>query len=260
MKVAGVGFCCVDVYEKLGRSYPTGNGIDFAIHLSRLGIRTSVVSVVGNDAHGARMKEVLQKEGVDITHLHTEEGDTAVFKMDLNGNDRVHGELLEGVMSGFRLTEEDLAFIQEHDYVHTDLFGKITGDLPRIRQNHTSVVFDFSRFLQHEDARHLLPNVDYAFFSYERHDPFIEDYLKQAKSLGPSLVTATLGKNGSLAYDGVNFYKQDIVPARVVNTVGAGDSFIAGLMFGVMNGCSVPACLQLGAETAAGVVSRFEPY
>ena len=32
--VAAVGFCCADVYEKLDKFYPTGNGVDWGVHLS----------------------------------------------------------------------------------------------------------------------------------------------------------------------------------------------------------------------------------
>lgn len=51
-----------------------------------------------------------------------------------------------------------------------------------------------------------------------------------------------------------------IVPTRVVNTVGAGDSYIAGFTYGILNGWSVPACMQKGAEVSSAVVSKFEPY
>ena len=63
-KVAAVGFCCADVYENLNEWYPTGNGVDFGIHLARAGVPVSVVSVVGNDEYGEQMKAVLEKEGI----------------------------------------------------------------------------------------------------------------------------------------------------------------------------------------------------
>jgi fructoselysine 6-kinase len=45
--VVAVGFCCADVYQDLGRFYPTGNGVDWGVHLARMGVPVSVVSVVG---------------------------------------------------------------------------------------------------------------------------------------------------------------------------------------------------------------------
>jgi fructoselysine 6-kinase len=261
MRVAGAGYCCMDVYEHLNAAYPTGNSVDFAVHMSRFGIRTSLVSAVGNDAHGTEMIELLDREGIDRSHLHIQEGQTAVIRMRLDGNNRVHGDEEEGVMAEFTLTQNDIAFIRSHDWMHTDLFGKVLHQLPIFKQAGLGIIFDFSTFLDHPDVDTLLPNVDYAFFSYEGHrDAFIEDFLVRAKSPGPKAVTATLGVHGSLVYDGERFLSQDIVPVDVVNTVGAGDSYIAGFMFGVIQGRPLQACMAIGAETASAVVAKFEPY
>lgn len=52
-----------------------------------------------------------------------------------------------------------------------------------------------------------------------------------------------------------------IFPApTVVNTVGAGDSFIAGFLYGILQGWQVEDCLRKGAEVAAQVVQVFEPW
>lgn len=259
MLVTGVGFCCIDSYESLSKHYPTGNSVDFAIHLSRMGIQTSMVSVVGNDEYGRMMADVLVKEKVDISHLHVAEGHTAIFKMELNGNDRVHKEKVEGVMGGFRLTEEDKDFISRHNYLHTNLSGRITDHLSAFRQAGVRIIFDFS-VRMNEEASQYLPHVDYAFFSCDRYKGSVEDYLMWAKGLGPQVVVATMGERGSIAYDGEAFHREGIVPVEVVNTVGAGDSFCAGFMYGVMNGRSIPESLRIGAETAAEVITKFEPY
>ena len=78
--VAAVGFCCADVYEKLNKFYPTGNGVDWGVHLARMGVPVSVVSVVGTDSYGEKMKEALAAEGIDISHLRTEPGDTCKWR------------------------------------------------------------------------------------------------------------------------------------------------------------------------------------
>ena len=74
-------------------------------------------------------------------------------------------------------------------------------------------------------------------------------------------MVATFGKNGSLAYDGSKFYRGDIVPVKeVVNTVGAGDSYFAGFISGLIDGRPVAECMQIGAQRAAKVISVFDPY
>jgi fructoselysine 6-kinase len=258
-----VGFSCVDVYEKLGKCYPTGNGVDWGVHLSRLGIPVSVVSVAGDDAYGKAMHEMLEAEGVDTSHLATAHGQTCQMKMDLkDGVDRVHLEEIEGVMADFTLTDEDKAYIKTFDYLHTDLFGNVLGDLAELHDAGVKVVMDFSVFA--EDPEYNDPanyaNVDYAFLSCEHPDEHVRELLKEIQAQGPALVTATFGEEGSLAFDGERYYEGGIMRSEVVNTVGAGDSYIAGFTYGVMRGWEVPVCQALGAVVSSKVVSKFEPY
>ena len=35
MNMAAIGFCCIDVYENIGKRYATGNGVDCIVHLAR---------------------------------------------------------------------------------------------------------------------------------------------------------------------------------------------------------------------------------
>ena len=260
MRVAAVGFSCMDVYENLDRRYPTGNGVDFVIKLAGLGVETSVVSAVGTDEYGSDTIRTLKERGIDTSHLHVQNGETAVIKMSLIDNDRVHGDQTDGVMANFSLTDGDFEFIKSYDYIHTDLFGRIYGLLPVFRKAGCKVVFDFSVFLNDKDVSLILPHVDYAFFSYGKPDTEIESFLKKMHCMGPRIVTATLGEYGSVSYDGTEFYKAGIVPVEVVNTVGAGDSYIAGFMYGIMNDKSIPECQISGATFASETIRNFEPY
>ncbi|MFB5674207.1 fructoselysine 6-kinase [Paenibacillus terreus] len=260
MRVAGVGFNCIDRYENLNQYYPTGNSVDFVIHMSRLGAQASMVSVVGNDLYGALMMDKLREEQVDVSHMHIREGSTAVFIMELNGNDRVHKEKIEGVMADFSLTEEDKAFVLQHQAIHTNLSGRINEHLAYFRNEGIEIIYDFSTRTKKEIAGPILPDTDYAFFSYTQEDEYIQEFIEWAYSQGPRMVVVTLGEHGSLAYDGKSLYREGIVQAEVINTVGAGDSFCAGFMYGQLQGWTIPESLRHGAKIAAAVVSRFEPY
>jgi len=262
-KAIAVGFSCVDVYEELNRFYPTGNGINWAIHLSRLGVSASAVTVVGTDQYGRAMKEKLAAEGIDISHLHQRDGDTCKMIMALNGNDRVHLKQIEGVMAYFSLTNEDMEFIGRHDYIHLDLFCKVLDKLPEFKQMGLKVVMDFSTYFDNPayNADDYFKYVDYAFFSYKAHDAYIEDKIKAALSMGTKAVVATLGENGSVAWDGKDLYICPAYPVNeIVNTVGAGDAYIAGFTDGVINGYDIQMCMETGARLSAEVISKFEPY
>lgn len=262
--VVAVGFCCVDVYEGLDKWYATGNGIDWGIHLRRMGVPVSVVSVVGDDCYGEEMKRVLREEGVDISHLRTEWGDTCVTRMELkDGTDRVHLETVDGVMGHYAITDEEARFAGGHTLLHTDLFGNVLGRLPEWKAAGVKILMDFSVFTKDPAYRctEIFPYVDYVFFSADGIEADgLEGWMKEISAYGPALVTVTLGEKGSLCYDGKQFTRYGIIPTDVVNTVGAGDAYIAGFAYGLLHGWEIPACMENGAKVSAGAVAKFAPY
>ncbi len=260
MRVISVGDSCIDLYERLDIWYPTGNCVDFAVNLRKFGVETAIITAAGNDQYGEAIIDALKRYHVDISHVHRDAGQTAVTQMDMNGNDRVHLEWNEGVLANFSLARGDIEYIGRFDLLHTVLWGKIDQHLQAFKQKGLSIVYDFCLERDKEKVKNILPHVNYAFFSYDRKDQSIQDFLQWAYSFGLDVAIATLGENGSLAYDGKMYYEQGIVPVKVKNTVGAGDSFIAGYVYGLSRRASIQECLQFGAEIAAQVIQKFEPF
>ena len=268
MKAAMIGDNCIDVYrfidgKEVNRRYPTGNAVDTGVNLRKLGVPTAIISTTGSDPEGEWMIRTLTEEGLDVSHLKVGDGATAVTYMNMNGNDRVHGEYIEGVLEHIVFDREDVAFAASHDLVHTALWGKAEDVLPDIKAAGNALIsFDYADRLEHPLVESTLPYVDYGFYSYHKErDAYIEGFLKDKVERGMKVAVATFGDKGSLAYDGKGFISYGICPApHVVNTVGAGDSFIAGFLFGVLLGLPVRDCLAKGAEVAAGVVQVFEPW
>ncbi len=262
MRVAEIGDNCIDLYERIGRKYPTGNVVDTGVNLKKLGVDVSVISTTGSDENGKWMIESLKEEGLDISHLKVAEGKTAVTYMDMDGNDRIHGDYEEGVLADMVFDEEDIRFACEHDLVHSALWGMAEKALPKIAESGTPIAFDYADRLDHKLVEETLPYVSYGFYSYHNgRDAYIEEYLKDKVDRGMKIAVATFGEEGSLAYDKDGYHVGHIVPAKkVVNTVGAGDSFIAGFLYGILNDRTVEECLQKGAQVASSVVEVFEPW
>jgi fructoselysine 6-kinase len=261
MRFAALGDNCIDIYQQLDKKYPTGNVVDTGVNMQLLGIPTSIISTTGNDQNGKWMVQTLKEEGIDISHLKVGNGPTAVTYMDMDGLDRVHGDYVEGVLEQMVFDVEDICFAAGHDLVHTALWGKAEDVLPQLKDKGAVISFDYADRLDHSLVENTLPYVDYGFFSYKKsRDAFIENYLKNKTDRGMKLAIATFGEQGSLVFDGQYFYEGTVYPAKVVNTVGAGDSFIAGFLYGILNGKSIPEALEKGARVAAEVVSVFEPW
>ena len=262
MRIAEIGDNCIDLYERLGRKYPTGNVVDTGVNLKKLGADVSIISTTGSDENGKWMIEALKKEGLDISHLKVAEGQTAITYMDMDGNDRVHGDYVEGVLENIVFDEEDVRFACEHDLVHTALWGKAEKVLPQIAEKGVPIAFDYADRLDHPLVEETLPYVSYGFYSYHRgRDGYIENFLRDKVDRGMKIAVATFGDKGSLAYDSNGFHEGQVFPVReVVNTVGAGDSFIAGFLYSLLSGDDVLKCLRSGAKVASSVVQVFEPW
>ncbi|MBR0418862.1 MAG: fructoselysine 6-kinase [Erysipelotrichaceae bacterium] len=262
MRIAEIGDNCIDVYERIGKKYPTGNVVDTGVNLKKLGADVSIISTTGSDEYGKWMIEALKKEGLDISHLKVKEGNTAITYMDMNGNDRVHGDYVEGVLENIEFDDEDVRFACEHDLVHTALWGKAEKVLPKIAEKGVPIAFDYADKLDHPLVEETLPYVTYGFYSYHKgSDEFIKAFLKDKVDRGMKIAVATFGEQGSLSYDETGFHVGPIYLARkVVNTVGAGDAYIAGFLYSIMNGDDVLKAMRTGAKIASRVVEVFEPW
>ncbi len=258
MRVAAIGDNCIDVYRRLGRQYPTGNAVDFAVNIRKLGFPTALVSVTGNDANGQWMLDTLKAEEIDISHVRVGNGATAVTYMDMDGKDRVHGDYVEGVLADLVFTPEEVEFAARHDLVHTAFWGKAENNLMELKAHGALLSFDYATKKDDPLVSRTLPHVDYAFFSLKQAEA--ETFLQDAWKQGPKVVVGTFGVEGSAAYDGERFYHFGIFPARVENTVGAGDAYIAGFMAAILRGQSLDEALRSGARVAAEVVEVFEPW
>ena len=260
-KVAAIGLCCIDIYNNINKHYATGNGINCIVNLAKRGIQTSAITTVGNDDYGKEMFALCDKYKIDSSHIQINKGSTSVFYMTLrNGTDRYHIKNIPGVMENYVPSKEDIQFAKTHQYIHTDMYGHVLKYLPEFRDAGCKTIIDFSLNKDFEKLIPVLKNTSYGFFSFEKRDDSITDFLLKAYSYGPEIVTATFGTEGSLSYDGTKFYNMGIYPATVVNTVGAGDSFISGFTYGLIQNWDIDHCLDCGAKTSAEIVAKFNPY
>lgn len=256
MKVATVGDNCMDVYDSLDQAYPGGNPVNVAVYTVRLGGRASYTGVVGDDKYGQIMRDALAAKQVDISHLRTLPGNTAITHVELVDGDRVFGDYDEGVLAKFKLTDDDIDFLCGHDMVVSGLWGMIENDLWRIKERGTPVAFDFATKLDDPVVAKAMPHVDYAFFAYDGDDEdFIRSYMREQQAKGPKLAVVTRGERGSLAFDGRDYTAFGIVPTEVKDTMGAGDSYIAAFLQGILHGAALPDCMRMGAENSSRTIS-----
>ena len=97
-RIGCVGDNCVDHYRQTGEDHFGGNPVNVAVYTRRLGGGISYVGAVGTDGRGAALLDALRGRGVDVSHVHVDEGSTAVTYVEHINGDRVFGDYDEGDM------------------------------------------------------------------------------------------------------------------------------------------------------------------
>ena len=251
MILAAVGDNCMDVYST-GEAYPGGNPVNVAVYFVRMGGRASYTGIVGTDKYGEIMKNAISSKGVDTATVEEKPGNTAITHVELINGDRVFGEYDEGVMADFSLSPAQLEYLKNQELVVTALWGNSHGYLAEIKAAGAKTAYDAATRPESKPAQTALPSVDYFFFSAENgENDELYELMKKLHAAGPEYVVATLGSSGSIAYDGTGFTRCGIVECDVVDTMGAGDSYIAGFLKGVSDGMPLIECMRMGAENAS---------
>lgn len=253
-RLAAAGDNCVDWYADAGIGHPGGNPVNVAVAVARAGGRASYTGAVGDDDAGSLLITALQGEGVDTSHVRVEPGATAVTQVEIRDGERHFGHYDEGVMADFELTDEDVDFLCGHDLVVTGLWGKVESRLGEIRSRGVTVAYDCADHLDRPSAVSALPHTDICFFSAEEDSPDLRTLMADLAHRGPHTVVATLGANGSLAYRGHEFTVLPVEPVVVVDTMGAGDSYIGGFLHAHLEGATLLECMRRGSLSAAATL------
>lgn len=255
-----IGDNCIDNYlPPMNQKFIGGNALNTAVHMKNAGCAVAYMGAVGNDEEGRLMLETLSRKGIDVSHCQVFPTHTACTKVQLDPDgDRhfLHEDL--GPTSSLRIDEEALQYIRQHKLVHNTWLGGTENYLQSFHSKTGNLVsMDFGERYEDEFIEKTIQFVDIAFFStVPGHRAEAENLARQMSSRGPRLVVVTLGDEGSLAYDGKVFY-QPAVATKVVDTLGAGDTFIATFLAYRIEERSIPECMQLAAEAAARTCSLF---
>jgi fructoselysine 6-kinase len=256
MRVLGIGDNVLDHYVDEGKLYPGGNAVNVAVYTAQLGAQGNrYVGIVGNDVQGDHLLAALEAEGVDISGVRRAVGPTGSpqVALDADGDRRFVGSNRGGVQHGLRLrlTEDDLAAAGSADVVHTSVYSSLEDRLAELAAVRP-VSFDFSD--EHESAYvdEVSPFEAQAFFSgagMGRDE--VEALASRALALGCTTAVVTLGAEGAWVASASGGFVQGTQRVAPVDTLGAGDGFIAGFLVSLYSGGSVAEASAAGAAAAA---------
>ena len=251
-RIACIGDNCVDCYDETGERYPGGNPVNVSVYFQRLGTPSSYIGAVGDDENGKMIINSLTSKGVDASHVKVLEGITAVTHVQRINGERVFKDSDPGVSALLELTEEDLAFIEAHNLAVTGLWGYTEPFLPILKERGIPIAYDASNYPDLPQGREGIRYADYVFFSDDEADENqLRQQMRSIAAAGPNVVVAMRGSRGSLALEGGRYESFGIINCEVVDTMGAGDSYIAGFLNAHLGGADLTECMRQGAENAA---------
>jgi len=259
MRLAGVGDNVVDRYRDLGTMFPGGQALNVAVHAHRSGIDTAYQGVVGDDVAGRHVLGAMRSEGIDTSHVRVVAGRNAYAEVELHDGNRefVGGDA--GV-SKFRLTDDDLAWLTGFQLIHSSESSYLEDQLAQLA-GVAPLSFDFSVRRDPAYVEPLLPHVAIAEFSLsDLDDSAAAAWLERIHGLGPRLVLATRGAADAMLFDGQRLVRQQVLPTEVIDSLGAGDAFIARFLAGHLRGEPHEAALAAAAEQAASTCRSYGAF
>jgi sugar/nucleoside kinase (ribokinase family) len=230
----------------------------FACAAARLGLKVAIVGLCGDDFFGHFMLEELRKRGVDISGvIITKDRGTGLSVILNRGADRAI-LTYPGVMSALNAEQVTDELLSTAKHLHVASYFLQTalqpGLLGLFRRAHalgltTSLDTNWDPSGKWLGVHELLGLTD-VFLPNENEalaltgSSFLEAALWE---LGRECSTVVIkrGEYDAMAIQGEVMAHSPVLPTEVIDTVGAGDNFDAGFLFGWLNGWSLEKCLRL---------------
>ncbi len=228
-----------------------------------LGLRAGYLGAVGHDDNGRRLRDELERRGIDTSHVLTRECATrfAVIIVDNVTGERIvlwdrderlglaAGDIRPGAIASARLVHVDDED-QEAAIVAATLARAadvpVTSDIERLTSRTAELVAAVSIPMFNE---HLLPQ----FTGEADH----ERALRKLRRSHDGLLCVTLGPGGAMLLDGDELVREEGFEVEAVDTTAAGDVFRAAFIYGLLRGD--PPRRVLRFANAAAAVSCTRP-
>jgi fructoselysine 6-kinase len=256
MKIIGIGDSVVDIYQDRNEMFPGGNALNVTVLAKRSGAEAAAfLGIVGTDIEGDHILESLSKNVVDASHVRRAVGESGKAYVDLNEEgDRIFVKSNKGGVQAklkLNLAVDDYEFIKTYDVVHTSIYSHLEEELPLLKQ-YLPVSYDFSNHFSEELLEKVCPHIQFAFISgSDFTEVELEEHFLKIHGLGTPFIIITRGSKGVVMSHNNKRYNQGIEEANVIDTLGAGDSFIAGFLTNHFNGFTIEESLKTAAKIAA---------
>ena len=254
-----------DFYESCG-----GKGANQAVAVSKLGMKTEMIGMVGKDSQGEKLIQNLNKYGIisDNVIKSDELTGRAIITVDRKGDNNII--VIPG--SNFKITKEhiqdkqdviassDVVILQneipsetvEFSLLKAKELGKITIFNPAPARKLSGEVFKNTDYLILNETE-----MEEIFEIKFNDEEYTEKISIKKKEYGIKNIILTLGDKGSILFsEDNNIKKYDVYKVKAVDTTAAGDSFIGAFTMKICEIGNPDEAIKYATAVSAIVVTR----
>ncbi len=255
---------------------PGGAPMNVALHLSAIGEDASIASRIGNDQPGKDLKIFLENSGLSTEFIQLDETlPTSEVLVHLDENNNATYEICEPVAwDNLQLTEslaEKAAksgvliygsLASRNQQTRETLLKLMEGEALKLIDVNLRKPYDrrelVEPLLHKSDVIKLNDDELMVFAAWHAKQNLEEQELIRwlADHYGAKLVCVTKGENGASLYCEGRLYHHSGFKIKAVDTVGAGDAFLAGLLAALFDKKSYDEALSYACATGAFVASK----
>lgn len=257
---------------------PGGDAVNQAIVTSRLGCRTALLVKRGKDGFGDILLDLIRGYGrdIDLSHIAVGEGyATGVCAMLIRGDGQRHFCAHRGAVNSMKAEDLDLSVLEETTVASIGgLMGLPSFDgkgsqqyFQKAKECGAITVADTKADLMGIGLKGILGTLaytDYFFPSYDEASAVSGETEPEKMAdiflnAGAKHVGIKLGNRGCYAKDADGEFYLPVYPNPVVDTTGAGDNFISGLIAALVRGWNFKDACRLASACGAICVSKVGP-
>ena len=255
---------------KTEKILPGGKGLNVSTVLKNLGIENTALGFIAGFT-GDELKSDIEERGIKTDFIKVEKGITRInVKISSNEETALNG-------NGPEITEKDIKeLLEKIKKIEKEDIVIIAGNIPKcinnniyeiicktLEQNKVTFIVDATKELLMNVLKYkpflIKPNKEELEETFKEKIETKEDIVVHAKKLqlmGAQNVLISLGGDGAILVTAENKeYFSKAPKGKVVNTVGAGDSMVAGFIAGYKKSGDFEKAFKMGIAT--GSASAF---
>ncbi len=276
MLVVSIGEVLWDVFgeeKRLG-----GASANFLWHSRQFGYDVELISAVGRDENGIEIIDLLNGNGIGNGCVQRTDYPTGIVNVILDNAGKPQYDIVEdSAWDNISVNKENINIVKKADVIHFGSLAQrnhITSDSLKKLLNYASKdcikIFDINLRQSYYNKEIIRDSIEHAnvLKLSDEELPVVIDYFSILGSddieklqellirFNLDLIAYTRGPAGSVL---VNADKIDVHPGcagNAVNSVGAGDSFLAALTAGILRGYSLAETNELANRVATFVCSQ----